>query len=47
MGALGQNTHFSFHSKESFSQLKFHYRKFKKVFIQNKFLFKIFYCKRS
>ena len=35
MGTLGQNCHFNFHSKESSSQLKFHYREFKTIFIQN------------
>ena len=35
MGILDQNSHFNFHSKESSSQLKFHYREFKTIFIQN------------
>ena len=35
MGTLGQNCHFNFHSKEISSQLKFHYREFKTIFIQN------------
>ena len=30
-----QNCHFNFHSKESSSQLKFNYREFKTIFIQN------------
>ena len=35
MGTLCQNCHFNFHRKESSSQLKFHYREFKTIFIQN------------
>ena len=35
MRTLGQNCHFNFHSKESSLQLKFHYREFKTIFIQN------------
>ena len=35
MGTLGQNCHFNFQSKEISLQLKFHYREFKTIFIQN------------
>ena len=35
MRTVGQNCHFNFHSKESSLQLKFHYREFKTIFIQN------------
>ena len=35
MGTLGQNFLFNINSKEGSSQLRFHYRQFKSIFIQN------------